>query len=76
MVRLDERPDERIDQLVYLIICINLNAFDTSQPDKVVKHLAAQAFPKLTARDIETAFNASRARGRGRPSKKKFAELN
>src|ERR1700736_3829622 len=65
MPAIQQRPNERIDQFLSLIACLVLNVFDPSQPDKVLQHLAANAFPELRPRDIETAISVCRNRGRG-----------
>lgn len=63
-------PNERTRELFNLVRDVENGNFD-SKPDKVAKHEAAQAFPKLAARDIETAFSVVHDRGRGRPSTKR-----
>jgi hypothetical protein len=76
MTKRKPRTNERTRQFLGLLDCLQIGALHNSKPDKIVKHEAAQAFPKLAARDIETAFNVVLDRGRGRPSTNKSNSRN
>jgi hypothetical protein len=71
MSRTDSNSNERTRQLFSLVRRLESGALDSLKPDKLAKHKAAQAFPKLALRDIDTAFSVVRDRGAGRPSVEK-----